>query len=79
VLDQGLAGEMTGIDSAPLFKEVAPRAKIILFSAYNDIRDRAVEEPAIDAFLVKTDIGQLLSLAQTLTGLSPSPVGVRQR
>jgi len=71
VLDHGLAGELTGIDAAPLFKEVAPLAKIVLFTAHADLRARAGEEPAIDAFLVKTDIGQLLPLAQRLTGLGP--------
>lgn len=73
VLDDGLAGELTGIDAAPLLKEVAPKAKIILFTAHADLRERAADEPAIDAFLVKTDVGQLLSLAQTLTGLGPPP------
>jgi hypothetical protein len=29
VLDQAPAGELTGIDAAPRFKEVAPQAKII--------------------------------------------------
>ena len=58
---------------APLLKEVAPQAKIILFTAHADLRGRAADEPAIDAFLVKTDVGQLLSLAQTLSGLGPPP------
>jgi DNA-binding NarL/FixJ family response regulator len=33
ILDHGLAGSLTGLDAAPLLKELAPRAKIILFTA----------------------------------------------
>ena len=73
VLDNGLAGELTGIDAAPKFKEVAPNAKIILFTARAELRIRAGDEPAIDAFLLKTDGAQLLPLAQRLTGLGPPP------
>ena len=71
MLDHGLAGELTGIDAAPRFKEVAPQAKIILFTAHAELRVRAGDEPAIDAFLLKTDVAQLLPLAQRLTGLGP--------
>ena len=73
VLDNGLAGELTGLEAAPKFKEMAPNAKIILFTARSELRIPAGEEPAIDAFLLKTDSAQLLSLAQRLTGLGPAP------
>lgn len=73
VLDHGLTGELTGMDAAPKFKEVAPNAKIILFTAHAELRSRAGDEPAIDAFLLKTEAGQLLPLAQRLTGLGPPP------
>lgn len=73
VLDHGLAGELTGLAAAPKFKEVAPNAKIILFTAHAELRIRAGDEPAIDAFLLKTDVQQLLPLAQRLTGLGPPP------
>ena len=69
VLDHGLAGSLTGLDAAPLLKELAPRAKIILFTAHAELRSRAADEPAVDAFLLKTDPTRLLSLAQRLTGL----------
>jgi CheY-like chemotaxis protein len=69
VLDHGLAGELTGIEAAPLFKEVAPLSKIILFSAHAELQARAEDEPAIDAFLLKTDVAKLLTLAQRITGL----------
>ena len=72
VLDQGLTGELTGIEAAPRFKELAPHAKIILFTADAELEIPAGEEPAIDAFLLKTEITQLLRLAQLLTGLDLS-------
>lgn len=71
VLDHGLAGALTGLEAAPRLKEVAPNAKIILFTAHAELRHSAADEPAIDAFLLKTDISQLLPLAQRLTGLGP--------
>lgn len=69
VLDHGLAGSLTGLDAAPLLKELAPRSKIILFTAHAELRTRATAEPAVDAFLLKTDPTRLLPLAQRLTGL----------
>jgi NtrC-family two-component system response regulator AlgB len=71
VLDHGLAGELTGLEAAPRFKELAPQARIILFTAHAELRIPAEAEPAIDAFLLKTDIEQLLPLAQQLTGVDP--------
>lgn len=71
VLDHGLAGALTGLEAAPRLKEVAPNAKIILFTAHAELRHSAADEPAIDAFLLKTDISQLLPLAQRLTGIGP--------
>lgn len=73
VLDHGLTGELTGMEAAPKFKEVAPNAKIILFTARAELRGPADDEPAIDAFLLKTEPQQLLPLAQRLTGLGPPP------
>lgn len=69
VLDHGLAGSLTGLAAAPRIKDLAPLAKIILFTAHAELRSLAEEEPAIDAFLLKTDSTQLLPLAQRLTGL----------
>lgn len=71
VLDHGLAGTLTGLEAAPRLKELAPQAKIILFTAHAELRARAADEPTIDAFLLKTDISQLLPLAQRLAGLGP--------
>jgi CheY-like chemotaxis protein len=73
VLDHGLAGELTGLEAASRLKELAPRAKIILFTAHAELRVEADREPAIDAFLLKTESTKLLPLAQRLTGLGARP------
>ena len=71
VLDHGLNGSgMTGLQAAPLIKEVAPAAKIVLFTAY-DMGTEAAAEPAIDAFVPKTDIRILLPVVDSLLGLAP--------
>jgi DNA-binding NarL/FixJ family response regulator len=74
VLDHSLAGELTGIDAAARFKQVAPHTKIVLFTAHAELRARAENEPAIDAFLLKTEAVLLLALALQLTVTGP-PAG----
>jgi DNA-binding NarL/FixJ family response regulator len=69
VLDDRLAGALTGFDSVPQFKEIVPGAKIILFTAHADLRARVVGQNDIDAFLLKTETGELLPLAQQLTNM----------
>ena len=73
MLDHGLSGQLTGLDGAPRLKELAPQAKIIMFTAHADLKDRADHEPAIDGFVLKTESSQLLPLAQRLTGLGAPP------
>jgi hypothetical protein len=70
VLDHALTGALTGLDAAPLFKALAPHVKVILFTGHAELQARADEEPSIDAFLLRTEAMQLLTLAQQLTGLS---------
>lgn len=72
VLDHGLDGVLTGLAAAPLLKAAAPRAKILLFTAY-DMAAEARAEPAIDAFLRKDELAQLLSVVQRLLELDPMP------
>lgn len=69
VLDQSLVGEMTGLEAAPLYKKLTPQVKIILFTADPGLKVRAANEPAIDAFLIKTEFAQLLPTARRLCGL----------
>jgi DNA-binding NarL/FixJ family response regulator len=69
VLDHGIEGDMTGLDAAPLLKAKAPRSKILLFTAY-DMRAAAEAEPAVDAYLRKDRVSELLPTALRLLGLS---------
>lgn len=69
ILDQKLEGEMTGLQAAPLLKASAPRALIILFSASEEFRIPARNEPTVDVFVLKTDITQLVSVARDLLGV----------
>jgi DNA-binding NarL/FixJ family response regulator len=68
ILDHNLGGEMVGLGAAPKFKEAAPEAKILLFTAY-DVATEAKREPAIDAFVRKDDVSELLSTSRRLLGL----------
>ena len=67
VLDHGLAGSLTGLDAAPLLKELAPRSKIILFTAHAELETRTTAERPVDAFVLKAESTRLLPLAQRLT------------
>ena len=69
VLDHGIEGELMGLDAAPLLKAKAPNAKILLVTAF-DMRREASLEPAVDEFLRKDRIGDLLATVQRLLGLS---------
>jgi DNA-binding NarL/FixJ family response regulator len=68
ILDHRIEGDITGLEAAPMLKEAAPHAKILLFTAY-DMRNAADQEPAIDAYLRKDSIAQLLPMVQELLGL----------
>ncbi len=68
ILDHNLGGEMIGLSAAPKLKEAAPNAKILLFTSY-DIEAEARREPAVDAFLRKDNVDQLLSTSHRLLGL----------
>ncbi|MCA1706829.1 MAG: response regulator [Actinobacteria bacterium] len=69
VLDNILGPGQTGIQAAPRFKELAPNAKILLYTAH--IVSGAVTESAIDAVLNKSDVHLLLPTVQRLLGLEP--------
>jgi DNA-binding NarL/FixJ family response regulator len=69
VLDHGIEGDLMGLDAAPLLKAKAPQAKILLFTAF-DMRREATAEPAVDEFLRKDRIGDLLPTVQRLLGLN---------
>lgn len=69
ILDHSIEGDITGLEAAPMLKEVASEAKILLFTAY-DLRTAAHDEPAIDAYLRKDSIANLLPTVQSLLDLS---------
>ena len=68
VLDHGIEGDVMGLDAAPVLKAKVPSAKILLFTAF-DMSKEAEAEPAVDGFLRKDQIDQLLHTAQRLLGL----------
>lgn len=69
ILDHGIEGDVMGLDAAPLLKAKAPQAKILLFTAF-DMRSEASREPAVDEFLRKDRIGDLLATVQRMLGLT---------
>lgn len=69
VLDHILQGEMTGLEAAPLLKEAAPEAKILLFTGL-DVRRKARDVPEIDEYLSKTDIAKFVPTVQRMLGLT---------
>ena len=68
VLDNGIEGEMSGIQAAPLLKQKVPSAKILLFTAF-DMAKEAAAEPSVDAYLRKDRVMELLATVQKLLGL----------
>ena len=70
VLDHQLDGKLTGMQAAPLIKEAAPNAKILLFTAF-DLEREAEANPSVDAFLRKDGVKHLLATVDRLLGLEP--------
>ena len=68
ILDHGIEGELMGLQAAPLLKAKAPAAKILLFTAF-DMRREASLEPAVDEYLRKDRIGELLPTVQRMLAL----------
>jgi DNA-binding NarL/FixJ family response regulator len=71
ILDHFINGDVMGLDAAPEIKRVAPHSKVLLFTSH-DLAVEARQEPAIDAYLSKTRITDLLPVARDLLGLEPS-------
>lgn len=70
ILDHQLQGHLMGLTAAPQLKEVAPQAKILLFSAF-DLEKEAEASPAIDRFLSKSRFDLLLETVVEMLVLSP--------
>lgn len=67
VLDDVLAGELTGQEAAPLLKRIDPELKIVLFSIK---ADAVPESDFIDAFVSKSNVDMLVSTVRLVLGLS---------
>ena len=65
VLDHSLEGPLTGLEVAPLLKEQAPDARIVLFTAH-DLASEAAACPAIDRFVRKDRISELPDVLRSL-------------
>lgn len=70
LLDHSLDGALTGLQAAPLIKQVSPTSRIVLFTAY-DMAAEARDEPAVDAFLRKDRLRELVAVVDELLGLEP--------
>lgn len=71
ILDHFIEGQIMGLQAAPLIKAAAPNMPIILFTSH-DLTVEASREPAIDAYLRKSDMKKLLPTALRLLGIEPS-------
>ena len=68
ILDHFIEGTVMGIDLAPLIKRVAPTAKVLLFTTH-DLAVEVSREPAIDRYLRKHDLAELLPCVREMLGL----------
>jgi DNA-binding NarL/FixJ family response regulator len=69
VLDHFIEGSVMGIELAPLLKREAPEAKILLFTTH-DLAVEVAREPAIDRYLRKHDLADLLPTVRAMLGLA---------
>ena len=69
VLDHFIEGSIMGIQLAPMIKAAAPGARILLFTTH-DLAIEVSREPAIDRYLRKHDIADLLSTVREMLGLA---------
>jgi DNA-binding NarL/FixJ family response regulator len=65
LLDNQLEGAMTGVQAAPALKEVAPSVVVLLCTAL-DLAAVARAEPAIDGYLRKDDLVELVDVIRDL-------------
>src|SRR5688500_9395765 len=65
IRDHFISGDVMGLETAPLIKEVSPTTKILLFTDH-DLAVEAAREPAIDAYLPKQRLTELLPTVLSL-------------
>jgi CheY-like chemotaxis protein len=71
ILDHSIEGAVMGLQAAPMLKAKATACKILLFTAF-DMAKEAAAEPAVDGYLRKDRIDELLATVQRLLGLDPA-------
>ncbi len=71
ILDHFIEGDVMGLEAAPLIKAVAPEAIVLLFTSH-DLEVEASREPAVDRYLSKRKVTELLPVVQELLGLEPA-------
>lgn len=69
ILDHFIQGQVMGLEAAPMLKVASPTTKILLFSDH-DLAVEAAREPAIDAFLPKSQLTALRSTVLSLLSLT---------
>ena len=63
ILDHFLSGGETGIQLAPKLKAASPNTRVLIFSGY-DVSMEAEREPAVDSYLPKGTIRDLIAFLQ---------------
>lgn len=71
ILDHFILGDVMGLQAAPLLKQAAPRAKVLLFTSH-DLLVESRREVAVDEYLRKDHLDRLLPTSQRLLGLEPT-------
>lgn len=65
LLDNQLEGALTGLQAAPTIKGIAPSVVVLLCTAL-DLADAAAREPAIDGYLRKDELVDLVDVVRRL-------------
>jgi DNA-binding NarL/FixJ family response regulator len=65
LLDNQLEGAMTGVQAAPAMKAAAPSVVVLLCTAL-DLAEQATSEPAIDGYLRKENLADLVDQVRGL-------------
>jgi DNA-binding NarL/FixJ family response regulator len=69
ILDHFIEGTVMGVELAPMIKRVSPATKVLLFTTH-DLAVEVAREPAIDRYLRKHDLADLLPTVRDLLGLA---------
>lgn len=75
LLDNQLAGALTGLDAAPSIKAVSPGVLVLLCTALDLADQAALARPSVDAYLRKDGLHELVEHVQRLLGEQPGQPG----